>query len=552
MGDDDNAPANWQRDAAGGTISWNVPGISVELYLTPAARLEEASADYLELTGRPPVSPRWTFGYLQSRWGWKDRAYIEDTAQQFADRKLPVDGFIFDFEWYTPQPDYSLPPQGKADFGDFAWNPVLFPEPAKQIADLHARGIHVVAIRKPRLGNMDLLADFHTQGWILNRARQGTDMRCLDYGNPAVRDWYATQMVPLIKAGIDGWWDDEGELTYTSYTYWNQAEALALAQVDPQRRLWTINRAFQPGLQRYGAAAWNGDIRSDWRSLAETPTRLLNWSLAGMPYCACDIGGFQGEDTPELLTRWTEAGVFFPVMRAHSVNTVKPRFPWLYGEPAEAAIRKALQLRYRLVPTYYSLAHSAWENGTPLMRPLAMAYPEDPQVANLSSQWLMGDALMAAPILTANNQRSIYFPKGTWYAFDTNRTQAGGGSVDVTAALDEIPVYVRAGSILPLAPAIQHTDDLPGGPLELQVYPGKDATFTLVEDDGQSTDYTKGNVRRTTFVWQDATRTLTWKMEGPYHGQGIFKEMNAKVFDPARVMSHTPALEPPGSIRFAE
>jgi len=225
-----------------------------------------------------------------------------------------------------------------------------------------------------------------------------------------VRDWYAKQLVPLLKMGIDGWWNDEGEQTYTTYTYWNQSEAMALAQVDPKRRLWTINRAFQPGMQRYGTAAWIGDFANNWQGLAETPTRLLNWSVAGMYYGACDIGGFMGQASPELLTRWMQAGVFFPVMRSHSSNRVQPRFPWLYGEQAEVAIRKALELRYRLVPYYYSLAHEAWRDGTPLMRPLAMAYPDDPQVANLTSQWLIGDGLMAAPILTQTNQRSVYFP----------------------------------------------------------------------------------------------------------------------------------------------
>jgi alpha-glucosidase len=312
--------------------------------------------------------------------------------------------------------------------------------------------------------------------------------------------------------------------------------------------LWTINRAFQPGMQRYGAAAWTGDIASNWRAFADTPARLLNWSLAGMFYGACDIGGFMGQDTPELLTRWMEAGVFFPVMRSHSANTVNPRFPWLYGEPAEAAIRKALDLRYRLVPYYYSLAHVAAEKGTPMMRPLAMAYPEDPQVNNLTSQWLMGDGLMAAPILAQTNQRSVYFPKGTWFTFDSNQTRTGGGSAEVKAELDQIPVFVRAGTILPLAPAILHTDDLPGGPLDLQIYPGANATFTLTEDDGQTTAYTTGQVRRVTFAWDEAARTLTWTVDGPYRGKDIFKEAKVTLFEPKGVVTRSTPLENSGKM----
>lgn len=562
LGENDNAPANWQRSEADGTITWTVPGSSVDLYLTPAARLQSAEEDYAALTGRPPVPPRWTIGYLQSRWGWRDRAYIEDTLKQFIDRRLPVDAFIFDFEWFTPQPDYTVPAAGATNYNDFSWNPVLFPEPAMQIADLHAHGVHMVGIRKPRLGSSELLTQLRARGWITAaRAgapgggalrRGGTEQRLLDYSREDVRDWYASQLVPLLKTGVDGWWNDEGEQTYTTYTYWNQSEAQAQAQANPTLRLWTINRAFQPGMQRYGAAAWTGDIGSNWRALADTPARLLNWSLAGMYYGACDIGGFTGQDTPELLTRWMEAGVFFPVMRSHSVNSVQPRFPWLYGGPAEAAMRKALELRYRLVPYYYSLAHEAAEKGTPLMRPLAMAYPDDPQVANLTSQWLMGEGLMPAPILSQTNQRSVYFPAGTWYAFDSNQTRTGSQSAEVSAELDQIPVFVRAGTILPLAPVLQHTDDLPGGPLDLQIYPGASASFTLTEDDGLTTAYRTGQLRRVTFTWDDAARTLGWIVDGPYRGKDVFKEMKVTVFDPIGVVSRNASLESSGKIVLAK
>jgi alpha-glucosidase len=569
LGDNDNAPASWQRSAADGPITWTVPGSCIDLYLTPAVTLEQASQDYAELTGKPPVPPRWAMGYMQSRWGWRDKAYIDDALKQFADRKLPVDAFILDFEWYTAQNDYSVPAAGATDYSDFSFNPVLFPEPEKQIADLHAQGVHVVGIRKPRLGNLESLTQLRDRGWITaidsavaggrgGRGR-GTEQRLLDYSKPEVRDWYARQMAPLLKSGLDGWWNDEGEQTYTMYTYWVQSEVQAQAQVDAKRRVWTINRAFAPGLQRYGAAAWVGDFLNNWQGLAQTPTRLLNWSLAGMYYGSCDIGGFQGNISAELLTRWMQAGVFFPVMRSHSSNSVTPRFPWLYGEQAEGYIRKALELRYRLAPYYYSLAHEAAEKGTPLMRPLVMEFPDDPQVANLTDQWLMGKGLMAAPVLTASSgtadeatgtKRSVYFPKASWYTFGANTLRTGGTRADMVVPWEEIPVFVRAGTILPLAPVIQHTDDLPGGPLGLQIYPGANATFTMAEDDGQTTAYKTGQERHVTFTWDDTTRTLSWKIEGPYRGKGIFKDMKVTVFDPKGVLSRNASLESSGTMTW--
>jgi alpha-glucosidase len=529
----DNAPPAWWASSDLGRITWTFSGNSADLYLMPANSLEEASRAYAKLSGPPAVPPRWTFGYLQSRWGWKDRAYIDDVLHQFISRKLPVDAFIFDFEWYTNSPDYTVKSDGLPNWKDFSFNPKLFPDPSGQIAAMKANGVHFVGIRKPRLGNSDLLKMARSGGWILAPGSSGEriDTRCLNFANPAVRDWYADQMIPLLRQGIDGWWDDEGEITYTDYYWWNRAEAQALAQVRPDARLWTIDRAFAPGLQRFGIAAWTGDIHATWAELAATPTHLLNWSLAGMPYGACDIGGFSGETTPQLLTRWMEAGVFFPIMRTHSVDNVTPHFPWLFGEDAESAMRKALDLRYRLIPYYYSLAHEAHETGVPIMRPLAMEFSDDWRCANISDEWLMGPGLLAAPILDDTQSRRAYLPRDTWFKLGDGTPIEGGHRIDVTARLDEIPVYVRAGTVLPMGPIIQHTDDLPGGPLEVQVYPGKDGKFTLVEDDGVTTDYLKGQVRRTTFTWNDAARKLSWKTDGPYAGGDVFTDINISVMD---------------------
>jgi alpha-glucosidase len=529
----DNSPARWRADTNGKSLTWTFPGQEGELYLMPAATLKDAAEAYARWTGFAPVPPRWAFGYLQSRWGWKNRAYIEDTLKQFQDLKIPVDAFIYDFEWYTTNPDYKLPQDGMVGFEDFGWNTNLFPDPAAQIRDYKSQGVHFVGIRKPRSGNRDTLAMARAKGWTLPIENgENYHSRDLNFGNPDLREWYLGQSAGLWRAGIDGWWNDEGESTFTTYYYWNLTEAEALARYRPGQRLWTLNRAFSPGLQRLGAAAWTGDIQSSWGMLAETPTSLLNWTLAGMPYETCDIGGYKGNPSPELLSRWMEAGVFFPVMRTHSELIATPRFPWLYGSNALVAIRKAIDLRYRLIPFYYSLAHETFQTGLPLMRPLLMEFPDDSKTANLSDEWLMGDSLLAAPILQPGGKRSVYLPAGRWYALGSNLSLKGKRTIVVTAGLDEIPVYVRAGSILPLGPIIQHTSQLPGGPLELQIYPGKDANFTLFEDDGLTTDCLKGQVRRTTFTWQDKTRRLNWKTEGPYSGPDVFQDLHVVLFDP--------------------
>jgi alpha-glucosidase len=531
---DDNRPASWLAAGNKKSITWTFPGDRADLYLMPAATLKDAAASYARLTGHAPVPPLWAFGYFQSRWGWTNRAYIEDTLKKFNDLKIPVDTFIYDFEWYTPKPDYALTDKGLPDFQDFSWNTNLFPDPADQINHYRGQGVHFVGIRKPRMGNADVLAMVRENDWNLSpgSAREKYESRDVNFANPDFREWYIRRSAPLLRDGVDGWWNDEGEGRFTLYYYWNLAEKEAFAKYEPGKRLWTLNRAFSPGLQRLGAAAWTGDIKSSWSFLTDTPTALLNWSLAGMPYSACDIGGFSGTPTPELLSRWMEAGVFFPVMRMHSSIMVKPHFPWLFGPAAQEAIRKALVLRYRLIPYYYSLAQETFVTGVPLMRPLVMEFPGDPKVSNLSDEWMMGPSLLAAPVLTPGGKRSVYLPDDHWYAFETSVPLKGKQSIQVTAALDEIPLYVRAGTILPLAPPVLHTSEFPGGPLELQVYPGKDATFTLVEDDGETTGYLNGQIRRTIFQWREATRQLTWTVEGNYDGNNVFKNFRAVLFSP--------------------
>jgi alpha-glucosidase len=571
VGADDKRPSNWQSQP-NGRADWGVHGAEIDLYLAPAPTIKEWIRDQAELTGFAPVPPRWAFGYLQSRWGWKDKAYIDDTLARFRKDQLPVDAFIFDFEWYTKIPDYQVPAEGKPDFADFSWNDTLFPDPAAQVAGFAQNGLKMIGIRKPRLGNSDNVALAKSKGWIVpTTSPDPSNRRNIDFSRPDVRAWYEDHLQKFDETGVVAFWNDEGELQYNEYMYWNIAESELMKRVKPDARFWSINRAFSPGMQRLGAATWSGDISSDWNTLNKVPPQLLAYSLAGMPYSTCDIGGFAGEDTPELLTRWMQAGVFFGVMRSHSLIDRTPRFPWLYGPDAENAIRKALDLRYRLIPYYYSLAHGNSHTALPLMRALVMEFPEDEKVFTKSDEWLMGDGLLVAPVMhpgTATTpappgnkdpkaippapsaDRDVYLPKDTWFKFGTNEMTVGPQTIRVTAKLDEIPMYVRAGTLLPLGPVLQDTAQTSTDPLELQIYSGKDATFDFVEDDGATLAYQKGNVRITHFTWDNGTRRLSWKIEGPYHGANCFHALNIILFTPGGKGTKHASLDAADSVTF--
>ncbi|MDP4210259.1 MAG: glycoside hydrolase family 31 protein [Bacteroidota bacterium] len=515
----DNRPATWSSNGTS-SVDWKFKGRSADLYLWLAQTLYDATKGLVKLSGKPKLPPKWAYGYLQSQWGWQDRAYIEDALNKFRTHKLPVDAFIYDFEWYTVTPDYFVKENGKAGYSDFSFNAKLFPEPEKQIADYKSQGVKFIGIRKPRLGDSLRLVMARSKGWVVKSDYNNRD---IDFSNADLRKWYAEQNKPLLDAGVDAWWDDEGEAYYSCYYWWNKAQYDLRASVRPNDRHFSINRSFSLGTQRLGFCTWNGDIKSTWEALQETPADLLNWSLSGMYYGSCDIGGFQGTPSKENLVRWFQAGVFFPVMRAHSNIGTVARFPWLWEADGEAAIRKALNLRYQLLPFIYSLGHEAYKTGAPIMRPLVMEFQNDSTVANMNNEWLLGKGLLAAPVLNEGGTRSIYLPKDRWYEFETGKVIEGPSKFKVTKALDEIPVYVRAGTILPVGPLVQYSAQDTVAPLEIRIYPGHDGKFVMTEDDGKSYNYTKGSVRTTTYIWADATKTLKWQVSGTYSDKSVFK-----------------------------
>jgi len=521
-------PANFASDGA--HVSWSFPACApFELPLMPAATLDAGTTAYLRLTGPPAVPPRFAFGFIASRWGWSNRSYIEQTLHAFRDGGYPIDAMIGDFGWFTNVSDYPFSPQGESWYQDFGYNADTFPSPAEQLAsyrkDLHIR---MGGIRKPRLGNTALLDEARTKGFLLpggelrdaGRHPLGyAEQRNINYSLPAAREWYATHQKHYLDDGVAFFWNDEGETDYFTFHEWNLAQAQTLANVDPTRRFYSINRAWSPGMARLGATVWTGDIHPTWDDLAITPGTMLKWILGGAPYVACDIGGFTGETTAPLLARWMQLGAFMPTMRVHSTHTATPHFPFLWPEPYQSHMKAALEMRYQLLPYHYSLAHRMFSEGRMWIRPLAAAFPGDAVAATLASQFLDGD-LLVAPVLREDSSFSAYLPAGTWFRVATathvkQTTVVGPTWVNGTAAEDEVPIWAPAGAVVPFAPVLQHTDALPGGPLEILVYGGADGAFVLVEDDGETTAYAGGQgARRTSLAWDDGAAKLTWTCKG--------------------------------------
>jgi alpha-glucosidase len=492
--------------------------------------------------------------------GAKDDTYIWDTLSTFRNGSYPIDAWISDFEWFTKTPDYSVKDPGIPDYTDFGYNNITFPHPVQQLQDYRSKlNLRFGGIRKPRLGNSHLLAMARSKNWTISGHDGGA--RNLNYSIPEVDSWYGKQEMQYLQDGVEFLWNDEGETTWYTYHWWNYAETLTLKAFKPNKRFFTINRAFTPGMQRMGATTWTGDVAPSWDDLSTTPGVMLNWGLAGNPIVTCDTGGFSGETNALLLARWYQLSVFMPVMRVHSVINTVPHFPFLWGDEAGTSMRKSLELRYRMIPTHYSFSHEMYRTGIPSMRTLLMEYPQDTAVAELTSEWLLGDSILVAPVMSPDNTTKLYLPAGIWYDFNLtqpdNRHQGPTTITLSSISLNHIPIYVKEGGVVALAPLVQYTDALPGnGELELQIYAGADGQFKLVEDDGETIAYMSSTnqaaVRTTAFTWDDANRKLSWSVAGTYSDR-IYTSVVAKLFTLGAVSEHPPArIGQTGAIVFGQ
>ena len=387
--------------------------------------------------------------------------------------------------------------------------------------------------------------------------------RDLNYSMPAVRDFYSHQNDLFLEDGVQFFWNDEGEDDYFTFTEWSQSELAGLrASATPTRRYFSISafrgvplrrttlsshdsrpvppthpdRAFSPGAAALGVTVWTGDVSPSWGDLQNTPGYVVQWALAGAPYVTCDIGGFSGETNALLLTRWYGVGVFMPVMRVHSVIGTTPHFPFpeLWGAEASDAMRSLLEWRYALLPHLYSLAYEAHTAGVPPCRAMRLVFPDDPGSANLTQQWMLGDTILAAPVLTEDNATSAYLPPGVWFEWGTTATHIGPTTLSLAdVPLAAVPVYVAAGAVLALAPPVEYSDALPGGPLHVTVYGGADGAFTLYEDDGETTAYEAGaaaTFAATALRWNDAAGCLSWARTGGFNGPHSFVQLDVTLF----------------------
>jgi alpha-glucosidase len=514
--------AEWDLGATDGdTFSYTAQGGQLVYYFIAGPALTDVLDRYTALTGRPSLAPKWSFGLLQSKFGYKSAAEVEALVETFRAKQIPLDGVILDLYWFRKM-------------GDLAFDRSRFPDPASLMARLRAEGVKIITIEEPFITLDSRLFPEAERLGLLGKRTDGTtytfpfwagEAGIVDFTQPLARQWWADQHKPLMDQGVAGWWTDLNEPEEHPIDMVHQGgiapavhnlfpllmtRALKLAQEQhrPDNRLFILSRSGWPGTQALGAGQWSGDVESRWDALADQTPLGLSMSMIGMVYWNTDIGGFTGpECSPELYVRWMQFGAFTPVMRPHGAQ--RSREPWAFGPEAEAIVTRYIKLRYRLLPYTYTVAREAYTKGLPFMRPLVLHYPDDLRTADLRDQYLWGREILVAPVVTPDTaSRKVYLPEGVWYEFATNRQVRGGRVVTAAAPLETLPLYVRAGAIIPLAPERSST----GGAWEeltLAVYPEDGpSTFTLYEDDGESLAFERGQFTETTFTWDGDTLTI--------------------------------------------
>jgi alpha-glucosidase len=364
-----------------------------------------------------------------------------------------------------------------------------------------------------------------------------------DFTSERVRKWWGPWHKELVELGVAGVWNDmnepavwnhpggtmpldirheyNGEWTTHERAHnvygFNMARAChgALRALRPNERPFVITRAAYAGIQRY-SMVWTGDNQSLWEQLAVSIPECLNLSLSGVPFCGPDVGGFGGNCTGELLARWTQAGAFFPFFRNHTAMNTRRQEPWTFGKEVEDICRHYISLRYQLLPYLYNLFHEAAHDGTPIIRPLFWEFADDPASYAVDDQFLLGPSLLVAPVMKpGTRQRAVYLPADSeWYDYWTKQKYTGGQYVTVPAPLDKLPLFVRAGSILPMTEPIEYVDQKPINEIILDVYLGKKTTGYLYEDDGETFDYEHGKSSLTHFTWKDGELKVDRKKTG--------------------------------------
>lgn len=491
-----------------------IPGL-YDFFVFDAHEPVEFMEDFAAVTGRAAMPPKWALGYMQSHRTLTDEQQMIGVVDTFRKKQIPIDAVIYLGTGFAPRGWNTKQPS-------FDFNPEVFKrDPKFFFNDMHNRNVKVIVHMVP--WDRDRLPTLH--GTIPAKQNE-----ILDSGH--IQNYWK-QHIGLIKKGVDGFWPDEGDW-FNLFERIKRHQLYYQGQLSsvPNVRPWSLQRNGFPGIAQWGGWVWSGDTESSWKTLEAQIAVGINYSLSIGPYWGSDIGGFYSnpELTGELYARWFQFGAFCGSFRSHG-RTWRMRLPWGWGSDSfgpvedrrppleselnnkaiEPIIKKYTELRYQLLPYTYTLAWQAHTSGMPLMRALWLHYPDDAKAKREATEYLWGRNLLVAPVFEkAATKRNIYLPEGDdWYDWWSMTKINGGQTIEYTVNLATLPLFVKAGSIIPFDPIRQYTSEIIKEPTTLKIFSGKNAEFTLYDDDGISQDYLKDKGIQINLKWDEKKRTFS-------------------------------------------
>lgn len=578
---DTGAFSTFTRDTFGTTFYTD----SVEMgdyYFIAGACCDDAVRGYRALTGAVPMMPKWLFGYTQSKERYATQQEVLDVLGEYRRRRVPLDLIVQDWSYW---------PDGT--WSDKSFEPSRYPDPSGLCKSVHDQHAHIMISVWPNTRGGDNFRELFEKDQLMTDSGTFGDGGVYNVFDEGACETYWNQLNNgIFKHGFDAWWcdasepfepaygayieaDEQKNITLDVYKRWMDSRKINLYSLfhsrnvyDRQRKVCTekrvvnLTRSGYAGQQRYSTIVWSGDIEGSFEEMKKQIAEGLNFCAAGLPYWSLDIGGFyaakgdarfntasyyNSHENPgfrEMYTRWLQFGCFLPVFRSH--GTCFPREIWRMGDEGEMfyeSVRKFIELRYRLMPYIYSTAWQVSKNDETFIRLLAFDYPTDAKALAQDETYLFGRSFLVSPVTKPQyfdgadipsdvaKVKDVYLPSGNdWYDFWTEKRFVGGQTVTVDTPIDSMPLFVKAGSVIPTGPVMQYVDEIPDAPYTVTVYPGADGCFTIYEDSGDGYDYEAGAYAEYDLCWDDTAHTLTVSARrGSFDGMCEARELCVRV-----------------------
>ena len=540
---DNSYKSYFNMGASNNRFYWfGAEGGEMNYYFIYGPSMKKVIESYTSLTGRMSLPPKWSLGYQQSKWSYYPESAVKRIANTFRDKQIPCDVIYLDIHYMN-------------GYRVFTWDKNRFPDPPKMINDLKNEGFKIVPIIDPGVkvdsnyfaakeGVKNNLFVKYPDGEFYQGEVWPSWAYFPDFTKKETRNWWGEELNSLLKQGVEGFWNDMNEPSVWGQAFpdivqfddngfkanhkkihnvyaLEEAKATfdAYKKYSPNKRHFTLTRAGFAGIQKY-SAVWTGDNVASEEHLKLACVMPQGMGLSGISFVGSDVGGFIGNPSQQLYTRWMELGAFSPFFRGHSAINQQDKEPWAFGDEVEDRVRSIINLRYQLLPFWYNEFYNSSKTGLPIMRPMFLNYQNDENCYSNDAQYqfMIGENLLVAPVVDEHsNFKKLYLPDGKWYDWWNNKVYEGNQWIIVSAPIDQIPIFIKQGGIVPMQDIEQYVGQKQMTELNLVVFPSSESNYSLYEDDGISNNYEKGDYSITKFEFNNSSEKSNFMIKQSYN-----------------------------------